>query len=187
MDAFATADDLGKLLNRTFSNDEKPWIDELLESASTYLREDVIGYQVYPRSTATVTTWPDADGIVPLPQHPVVSVDAVLRGGQPIPFRWNRGLLTVDGIDDVQVTFTYGASIAPEGLKRWACVIVSQTLSVLELQLGLTVGGLSSIQVDDFRVAFADAGAESGMQLHQRNVASIRRQYRGSIDTSDTR
>lgn len=177
MDAFATYQDLEERLNRTFTVPEQAWITTLLEDASTYLREDVIGLQVYPQSTASFAAWPDGAGEVVLPQQPVVTVDAVERDDTAIEYTHRDGIVFVDGCDQVEVMFTYGYAVAPEGLKRWTCVLVSQALIPLELNLGLTVGGLSSVALDDFKAAFADGGEGTGMSLSDRNIALIRRQY----------
>lgn len=176
MDAFATYADLEARLNRTFSVEERPWITTLLEDASTYLRDEVIGLQVYPQSQATYTAYPNQYQVV-LPQQPLISVDAVSRNGAPIAYTLRDGVLFLNDNDAVDVTFTYGYAVAPENLKRWTCVLVSQVLTTLEMKLGLTVGGLSSVSIDDFRVSFADGGADTGMQLSDRNIALIRAQY----------
>lgn len=177
MDAFATVSDLAGRLNRTFSPEEEAWITLLLEDASTYLREDVIGLQVYPQSTSTFSAWPDGSGEILLPQQPVVSVDAVEQASVAIEYAHRDGVVFVDTCEPVDITFTYGYELAPEGLKRWTCVLVSQALVPLELNLGLTVGGLSSVALDDFKAAFADGGEGTGMSLSDRNIALIRRQY----------
>ncbi|WP_092965298.1 hypothetical protein [Agromyces sp. CF514] len=186
MDAFATFQDLEARLNRVFSVDEQEWITTLLEDASTYLREDVIGLQVFPQSTVTFTAWP-SNGEVVLPQQPVVGAPTVFVGATEIGFVLRDGVLFVDTDDEVTVTFTYGYASAPEGLKRWACVLVSQALIPLELNLGLTVGGLSSVALDDFKAAFADGGEGTGMSLSDRNVALIRRQYSTDVHVGGTR
>ena len=177
MDAFATVDDLAARLNRTFSVEEEAWITTLLEDASTYLREDVIGQQVFPQTSATFSAWPDGTGAVVLPQQPTISVDAVEQDGLDIEYTHRDGVIYVSTDEPVDITFTYGYALPPEGLKRWACVLVSQALVPLELNLGLTVGGLSSVAIDDFKAAFADGGEGTGMSLSDRNIALIRRQY----------
>ena len=187
MDAFATVDDLAARLNRTFSVEEEAWITTLLEDASTYLREDVIGQQVYPQSTATFNAWPDGSRSVVLPQQPAQSVASVTVGATAVEFEVRDGVVYVDTDDEVTVTFTYGYALPPEGLKRWACVLVSQALVPLELNLGLTVGGLSSVAVDDFKAAFADGGEGTGMSLSDRNIALIRRQYGTDVHVGGSR
>jgi hypothetical protein len=181
VDAFATVDDLAARLNRTFSEGEEAWITTLLEDASTYLREDVIGLQVYPQSTAAFSAWPDGAGEIVLPQQPVISVDAVEQDGLDLDYVHRDGVIFVDTCEPVDITFTYGYAVAPEGLKRWTCVLVSQALVPLELNLGLTVGGLSSVAIDDFKAAFADGGESTGMSLSDRNIALIRRQYGNDV------
>ena len=189
MDAFATYTDLEKILNRTFVvGSEADWVTALLESASTYLREDVIGQQVYPQSTSTFKAWPEGSGVVILPQFPVQAVTAVTSAGLPVEFVWRDDHVEVDIREQVSVTFTYGYLLPPEGLKRWTYVLVSQALQLLENALGLSVGGLSSVAIDDFKLAFANAGEDTGITLSDRNIALIRRQYStGDVHVSESR
>ncbi|MEK6310293.1 MAG: hypothetical protein V4737_06705 [Curtobacterium sp.] len=186
MDAFASVDELGTRLGRVFPDEQKPQITQLLEDASTYLRDDVIGQQVYPPRTATFTAWPD-NGWIDLPQQPVTAVTAVTRAGNAIPFEWRPGVVRVDGDAPADVTFSYGYENPPESLKRWTCVLVSQTLTTLELNLGLTAGGLSSVGIDDFRAAFADGGASTGMELSQANQDRLRAQWGNTATVGGTR
>ena len=186
MDAFANVDQLSTKLNRTFSDTEKTWMTELLEDASTYLREDVIGQQIYPQSTSTFTAWPDG-GRIDLPQHPVASVDSVTHEGHAIAWHRRDDTIYVDTDEAVEVTFTYGFATPPEGLVRWTCVLVSQALVPLELKLGLTVGGLSSVSIDDFKASFADGGAGTGMTLSDRAERNLRAQYGTTVYTGGTR
>ena len=181
VEAFATHEDLAAVLNRTFTEDEQAWVDVLLADASTYLRS-VIGQQVYPQETVTFTDWPDV-GRVDLPQFPVVSVAAVERDGRPVRYRLRPGYIDhVHGTDPVDVTFTFGYATPPEELKRLACVLVSSALVTLEAGVGLTAGGLSSAALDDFKLAWADAGASSGMSLPEIQQAAIRAQFgRGGL------
>jgi hypothetical protein len=164
------------LLKRTFTGDEQTWITALLEGASTYLRDDVLGLQVFPQSQSTFTVWPDC-GRVDMPQEPVISVDAVTRDSVAIAYTRRNSTIWVDGDDPIDVEFTYGFEAAPESLKRWACVLVSQALIPLEQGLGLSVGGLSSVALDDFKVAFADAGELTGVTLSDRNIKLLREQF----------
>lgn len=178
--AFATYTELGLRLNRTFAGGEIPWITSLLEDASTYLRDDVLGLQVYPQSQSTFTAYPDG-GRVDLPQSPVISVDTVERDGIALVAgtsytRRDESLYFVSD-EPVDIKFTYGYETAPESLKRWTCVLVSQVLTPLEAGLGLTVGGLSSVAIDDFKAAYADAGENTGITLSDRNIALLREQF----------
>lgn len=181
MEAFATAAQFGGRLKRVFApGAEEDWITQLLEDASTYLRDDVLGgLIIYPRGTATVTLRPNLAGWIDLPQRPVVAVSAVTQDDSPVVYELVDDAIRVNGTGPVTVTFTYGLDTAPDSLIRWTCVLVSQVLVPLELKLGLTVGGLSSVQIDDFRAAFADAGEQTGIALSERNIRSLRNQWAG--------
>jgi hypothetical protein len=184
VDAFATADDLGKTLRRVFTNEEKLWIDELLAQASAHLRS-VIGQNIYPVTQSTYTGYPQG-GREDIPQWPVVSVDAVERDGKPVEYRYRPGYITVDSDEPVEVTFTWGYETSPPELARIAQVLVSQTLLPLEAKLGLTAGGLSSVAIDDFKLAWADAGASSGMVLTPHAQTALRLEFgRGDATVVD--
>ena len=187
MQAFATYADLEARLNRTFTLGERAWVSTLLEDASTYLRDDVLGgQQVFPQASSTFTAYPDA-GWIELPQHPVITVTAVTRGGVSIPFTRRDESVRVDSSEACDVTFTYGYQSVPDTFVRWACVLVSQTLIPLELKLGLTLGGLSSVALDDFKVAFASGSESAGMELSQRNIDSLRARYGAQTFVTGTR
>ena len=176
MVAFATAAELGLKLNRTFApGAETEWIDGLLADASDHLRM-VIGQQVYPQTTSEYVAYPSG-GRVDLPQWPIVAVVSVERGGAAIDYTYRPGFIMVDGDDPCDVTFTWGYSEVPPELKRLACVLVSQTLLLLESEVGLTAGGLSSVAIDDFKLAWADAGAQSGMTLTEHAEAAVKQQF----------
>jgi len=165
VDAFATNVDLAARLNRVFTDPEKVWIDALLADASTYLR-GLVQQQIYPQSAVTYTDYPQ-QGRVDLPQYPVVSVTSVQRDSVDIPYyKYRPGYIFCIGSDEpVDITYTYGFAVAPEECVRLACVLVSAALLTLESGIGLTAGGLSSAALDDFKIAWADAGASSGMVL----------------------
>ncbi|WP_298742289.1 hypothetical protein [uncultured Microbacterium sp.] len=185
--AFATADDLAALLNRTFTSAEEAWVGTLLDAASSYLRGLADGQILYPQQTVTYTGYPSA-GREDLPQWPVVSVGSVTRDGAPVEYKYRPGFIMVSGDEPVDITFTFGHVTAPTELNRLACVLVSAALIPLEAELGLTAGGLSSVALDDFKVAFADAGAQSGMTLPKIQADAVRKQFgRGGIDTVEAR
>lgn len=185
MDAFATYSDLEARLNKTFTSDERAWIAILLEDASTYLREDVIGFQIYPQDTVTFSSRPKNCEVF-IPQLPIVEIVSVQRSAVDVPYTEGDNYIKVHGDDPVDITFTFGYAVPPEGLSRWACVLVSETLLALQLELGLTFGGLTSIQIDDFRASF-QVNYPGGMQLDARNVQELRRQYGSNIWLSDLR
>lgn len=181
MTAFATADDLALLTGREFTGEQGDQIDALLEAASAHLRS-VIGQDVYPAQASTYTAYP-LGGREDLPQWPVVSVDAVERDGEEIDWTYRPGYILVSGDDAVDVTFTWGYESAPAELNRLTCVLVAQALATIELGLGLTAGGLSSVAIDDFKAAFAEGGAATGMSLSPHAEASIRQRFgRGGAD-----
>lgn len=176
VDAFATAADLAGRLQRTFTSEEETWIGLLLSDASTYLRHDVLGMQVWPQAQALFTAWPDS-GRVDMPQQPVISIDTVQCDGIDVEYKRVDSTIYVGDDEPVDVTFTFGYTVVPDSLVRWTCVLVSQVLLTLEQQLGLTAGGLSSVQLDDFKAAWADAGDNSGITLSDRNIALLREQF----------
>ena len=185
MTAFAEVNDLEVLLGRTFEASQQPQITALLESASSHLRA-VAGQHLFPVTVSTYTAYPSA-GREDLPQWPVVSVDTVTRDGAPIPFTYRPGYILVSGSDPVDVTFTWGFQTAPEELTRLACVLAAQALTTLELGLGLSAGGLSSLAIDDFKAAFADGGASTGMTLTPHAAAAVRTQFgRGDMHMLET-
>lgn len=185
VDAFATVQDLEALTGRHFDDAQVGQIVKLLEAASTYLRS-VVGQHVYPQATVTYTDWPTA-GRIDLPQFPVVSIGSVKRDGEAIDYRYRPGYLMVSGEDAVEVTYTYGHAEPPARLNDLACVLVSSALLTLEAELGLTAGGISSVAIDDFRVAFADGGAQSGMTLPSIQERALRAEFgRGGFEFVET-
>lgn len=176
MAAFATYQDLERALRVTFSDEDREQATELLEAASAYLRF-VIGQNVYPRATITFTDWPDLSGRVDLPQWPVASIDSVERAGVEISWGYRPGFVLVDGQEPVDVTFTYGTVEPPDELRRVTVVLAAQALQSLELTGSLTAGGLSSVSIDDFRAAFANGGAETGVALPALQQAALRRAF----------
>lgn len=185
MVAFATADDLATRLNRVFTQEEEAWIDGLLADATAHL-QSVIGQQVYPTTTSTFVAYPSG-GRVDLPQWPVVEVVSVERDGATIEHKYRPGFVMVAGDEPCDVTFTWGYATVPAELKRLACVLVSSALLPLENQLGLTAGGLSSVAIDDFKLAWADAGEQSGMTLTEHAEKAIRQQFgQGGINVVET-
>lgn len=186
MEAFAVPDDVAARLNRSFTAEEEEWIGTLLADASAYLRA-VIGQDVYPVTQSTFEAWPDA-GRVDLPQWPVVSVDAVTRDGNPVEYLYRPGFVEVRGDASVDVTFTWGVDESPELLVGLASVLVSQAIMAVETAGALTFGGLSSLALDDFRAAFGNAGAESGMVLPKSQQQLVRSTFgRGGVTVVETR
>lgn len=183
---FATSEDLGARMKREFTDDESEWIDGLLADATAYLQRE-IGQLVAPRQTAKFSDWPSA-GWVDLPQWPVISVDAVERDGKPVSFEERPGRVRVASDEKVDVTFTFGYSKVPRDLESLACALVSQQLTLVEAELGLSIGGLSSIALDDFKIAFADGGEGTGLTLPKVTIDGLRQSYgRGVVTQVDVR
>lgn len=185
MVAFATASDLGARMKRTFTGAEATWVDGLLADATAYL-QDEIGQLVAPQETVTFAAWPSS-GWVDLPQWPVVSVNAVERDGVPVEFEERPGMIRVDGDSKVDVTFTYGHATVPRNLTALCCSLVSQQILLVEASIGLSVGGLSSLALDDFKIAFADGGEGTGLTLPKVTLDGLRRTYgRGDVFQVET-
>ena len=184
MVAFATSDDLATRMKREWEEDEAEWLDELLADATAYLQRE-IGQLVYPQQTVTFTDWPSA-GWVDLPQWPVISVDAVTRQGGPVEFDDRPGRIRVRTDEKVDVTFTFGYAECPRDLVGLCCALVSQQLVLVEAGLGLSIGGLSSVALDDFKLAFADGGEGTGLTLPKVTVDGLREAYgRGTVTQVD--
>lgn len=178
MTAFATHDDLATKMKRTFTLGEQEWVTSLLEDAASFLRGCMGRATVYPVTTSTFPAWPQG-GRVDLPQPFVVSVDAVTRGEDedPLDFRRREDAVYVDGDDECAVTFTYGLTEPPADLVGLNCALVSSQVGLVEADLGLQIGGLSSVSLDDFKVAFADGGALTGLALPDPQLRYLRDAY----------
>lgn len=180
MAAFASVEDLGKLLKTSFEGDAEEQAEALLEAASDHLRF-VIGQQVWPQTTSTYTGYPTFGREV-LPQWPVVEVVSVERDGAPVRFSYRPGVVLVTDDEPVDVTFTWGFADVPPELKRVTLVLAAQALQMFETTGALTAGGLSSLSIDDFRAAFAEGGSETGISLSKHAEKSLRRAFgRGDV------
>lgn len=181
---FAESKDLATRMKREFTPTEHLWIDELLADATAYLQRE-IGQKVAPRQTVTFSDWPSA-GWVDLPQWPVVSVDAVERSGAAVSFEERPGRVRVGSDAKVDVTFTFGYSEPPRDLTALCCALVSQQLLLVEADLGLSIGGLSSVALDDFKIAFADGGEGTGLTLPKVTLDGLKQAYgRGTVTQVD--
>ena len=182
---FAEANDLASRLKREFTDEESAWVEELLADATAYL-QDQIGQLIYPRQTVTFEDWPSA-GWVDLPQWPVVSVDAVERDGVAVEFERRPGRVRVREDRAVDVTFTFGYSEPPRVLKSLCVALVSKQLTLVEAGLGLSIGGLSSVALDDFKIAFANGGEGTGLTLPKLTIDGLRQSFgRGTVTQVET-
>lgn len=183
MTAFATWQELGKRMNRTFTEPEKLWVTELLEDSAEYMR-GIIGEQVYPPQQVTFLAWPDL-GWVDLPAQVVRSVDAVTRDGQAVAWKQRQNRIHVGCQGEVEITFSVGFMTPPRDLVALNCALVSSQIVLLEAGFGLQLGGMSSVALDDFKVAFADAGERTGgmsLPVHQQEY--LRTRYGSSAYTT---
>ena len=176
MTAFATHEDLATRMKRVFTADEQAWVTVLLEDAASFLRGCMGSAAVYPVTTSTFPAWP-LGGRVDLPQPFVVSVDAVEREDEPLDFKRREDAVYVDGDDECAVTFTYGLAEPPADLVGLNSALVSSQIALVEADLGLQVGGLSSVALDDFKIAFADGGALTGLALPEPQLRYLRNAY----------
>lgn len=173
IDAFADIAALELRTGRRFSGEQKPQIASLLEDATTYLRSN-LGSHFTPPKTITVTL---PAGYTALPAF-TTEVTVVTRDDEPVSgWSFDGATVSVPGDDPADVTFVCGLAEPPAELARWTIVLVAQALNTLELGLGLTAGGLSSLQIDDFRAAFADGGADTGMAMSDRALGRLREQF----------
>lgn len=184
MAGFATAADVASALKRTFTPAETLWVEDLLEQSAGYVR-DVIGQHIYPPVTATFTAWP-VYGRVDLPQSFVGEIIAVQRGGQDVPFERFEDSIIVEA-SPVDVTFMYGAIDPPASLVGVNVAMVSSAIILVEADLGVAIGGLSSLALDDFKIAFANGGDQTGhMTLPVITAQNLRDRFgagSGSVNT----
>ena len=164
MTAFATYSDLASRLGVTYTPLQQTQVTLLLEDAAVMMR-GVMRNQVYPSLSSTYLAYP-VGGRVALPQSFVRSVDAVVSTlSLPVAYTRRQDTICVDTDDPITVTFTYGLAAAPLDLVAINCALVGQVLLTVNAGLGLNAGGLSSVAIDDFKAAFADGGAGTGMTL----------------------
>ena len=164
MIAFATFSDLANRLGVVYTTAQQVQATLLLEDAATLMR-GVMRNQVYPSRSSTYIAYP-VGGRVTLPQTFIRSVDSVISSvGLAVVYTRRQDTIFVDTDNPVTITFTYGLAAAPLDLVGINCALVGQVLLTINAGLGLNAGGLSSVAVDDFKAAFADGGAGTGMTL----------------------
>lgn len=115
-----------------------------LEMVSAIVRAEA--RQNFNRATTTLTRTPDRVTLsISLPLRPVVSVDAVTRGGVPIDHRWDdeTGRLYVDSCTPVSVAFTYGYASVPGDVVAVVLTAAQRVLSNPNDLRQETVGSMS--------------------------------------------
>lgn len=176
---FATAEYVATSMKRTFTDAESASVEQWLVEASEYIREVAGGAVIYPVQTSTYRAFP-VHGEVRLPFDPLQGVDAVTDlQGRPLPFDLveDRIVLGQGRREAVEITVRYGLSAPPALLQSYAAGLVENRILLAESGLGFQFGGLSSVALDDFKVAFADGGDKAGMVLPKHSVDLIRRNY----------
>lgn len=169
MKAFATIDELKEVTGRTIPPEQVPQVEKLLERAATLIRNEAgPGAVLWPQQQVTLRARPGLDGRWYFPQHPVtdVSVD-----GTPLTDFDDAYLLLPA---PATVTFTVGYRVVPDILRDLNISIAATALRTVELGLGLSVDGISSLTIDDFKVAFRDGGQATDMALTEPSAKAIR-------------
>lgn len=179
MEPFITVDEYQVRTASTVPPDRLESVERLIAAATDYLR-GICGQHIAPIQTSTAILQPSTSGLIVLPQIPVHRLDRIeTLDGHPVEHTWDHAAeIRVRCCDQVRVTWTYGHNRVPELLQHLCAALVSKALANLDRQAaGLTVEGISSIAIDDFKVAFADGGALSGMVLPDLHVAELRRRF----------
>jgi len=115
---------------------------------------------------------PVVDGVVTLPQRPVISVAEVLSMGDPVEFRFNLTpwLLVDNTLDKVQVTYEAGWDPVPNAVKAVALGLASRIFT--------SPSGVKTERIDDYQVTYE--GAKDGLTLQECKVLN---RYRASHST----
>jgi hypothetical protein len=168
--------DLQARLNKVFPDPDQAWVQELLDDASDHLRS-VLGWQVWPSAVVTVRTKVKIGDFYRLPIQPVQSLGSVLVDGAAVAVdEFDGGIQFKDqGIADI--TFTAGYGTIPKVLTSWTCVLAAQVMDAIT-KLGMLSGaGLSSVSIDDFKMAWANGAEGSGYVLPDRVVEQLRESF----------
>lgn len=175
---FATATDLAAALKRTFTPEESEWATARLAAATEFMRGHMGGVHIAPVRTSTYTAYPVA-GKVQIRQPYVHSIDAVIYQGQPAAFTRYQDTIKLQAFnaDAVDVTFTHGLAEVPADLKELCIGMVASQVKAVESGLGMSIGGLSSLQLDDFKVGFADGGDKTGLYLADHHIRYLQQRY----------
>jgi hypothetical protein len=176
MAGFATVADLQDRLKKTFTGADIAWAQTLLDDASDHLRS-VLGWQVYPAATVTVKTKVNAGDFYRIPIQPVQSIETVKVGGDVVAVDEFDGGIQFDSEGIAEITFTAGYSTVPSVLRSWTCVLAAQAIDAVTKLGMLSSAGLSSVSIDDFKMAWADGGEGSGYVLPDRVVEKLRESY----------
>lgn len=174
---FATLADLEKALKRSFTGADIAWANDLLAQASDHLREEVLGWQVYPPATGSYQTQIKCGCFYSLPSQPATLTQVLMLQDQTTA--------TVDEFDGgfvpdksgiARITFTFGYAAAPPILRSWTLVLAGQLVeNITKLGL-LTADGLSSVAIDDFKIVWQQQGA-GGFGIPAHAVEALQRSF----------
>lgn len=156
MASFATVADLELATKRPpYAGADILWVTELLAQASAHLRT-VLGWQVFPQSTASYRTVLRACEHYTLPSQPSQLVSVVIDGASVETHEYDGGFMPTQG-GLATVTFTAGYATAPVSLKSWTIVLATQVIDTITKLGLLSSGGLSSVAIDDFKMVWAQS------------------------------
>lgn len=173
---FAAVTDLQSRLKKVFPDEEHEWVQTLLDDASDHLR-DLLGWQVWPAAVVTYRTKVKCGDFYPLPVQPVMNVGPVLVDGTTVTVEEFDGGIQFANTGIADITFTAGYSAIPRTLTAWTCVLAAQVIDAVS-KLGMLSGaGLSSVSIDDFKMAWANGAEGSGYVLPDRVVAMLKETF----------
>lgn len=175
---FATRADLETTLKTSFTDpDEQVQVDSLLDQASDHLRDEVLGWQVYPPATASYTARLRCGELHMLPSQPATLTSVVwMDDGTTADVRLVAGGFRPDSTGDATITFQAGYAVAPGSLKSWAVALAAQALAHLK-QLGVPIAdAYSSVGIDDFKVVWNQQG-QNGWGIPPTTAEVLRNQF----------
>jgi len=173
---FATVADLQDRLKKTFTGADVAWVQTLLNDASNHLRS-VLGWQVWPQATVTIRTKVNIGDFYRIPMQPTQSLGAVLVDGLAVTVKDFDGGIQFSNQGIADISFTAGYLNPPKVLVSWACVLAAQAMDAVTKLGMLSSAGLSSVSIDDFKMAWANGGEGSGYVLPDRVVEQLREQF----------
>jgi len=176
MTGFATVANLQDRLKKTFTGTDIAWVQTLLDDASEHLRS-LLGWQVYPAATVTIKTKVNIGDFYRIPIQPVQSLGAVLVDGLAVTVTEFDGGIQFKNQGIADISFTAGYTKVPPALVSWTCVLASQAMDAVTKLGMLSSAGLSSVSIDDFKMAWANGGEGSGYVLPDRVVSQLREQF----------
>lgn len=182
MTAFAEITDLETRLGSEFDPSAEDQVTAILDDAAAFLRS-IIGSQVYPEATSTITLYQHAgDTWLTIPLSPVTEIVSASVDGVPADLKLIDGAVRVCGPAEVELTVKHGYTAAPDELVAWNCVLASQVLGVLGELGTLGAGEVSSVGVDDYRKSFKQQSDKGAFSLPDRVIDMLRSKYGRGVE-----